>query len=119
MADAKQSPQQHEDDVIGKAYDGRLMRRLLTYLRPYRWQVGISLVTILFKAGSDILGPYLTKVAVDLYMTPGITDRAGSHRSLLAPLSQPGCLHRHNRGRRDLSWPRWCSAIFWSSFRRI
>ncbi len=84
MADANQSPQQHEDDVIGKAYDGRLMRRLLTYLRPYRWQVGISLLTILFKAGSDILGPYLTKVAVDLYMTPGITDRAGAHRSLLA-----------------------------------
>ena len=85
MADTTQSAQQHEDDVIGKAYDGRLMRRLLTYLRPYRLQVGISLVAILFKAGSDILGPYLTKVAVDLYMTHGITDRALSHRSLLAP----------------------------------
>ncbi len=84
MADAKQTPQQHEDDVIGKAYDGRLMRRLLTYLRPYRLQVAISLIAILFKAGSDILGPYLTKVAVDLYMTPDITARAASHHSLLA-----------------------------------
>src|SRR5665213_1501576 len=84
MADAKQTPQQHEDDVIGKAYDGRLMRRLLTYLRPYRLQVAVSLVAILFKAGSDILGPYLTKVAVDLYMTPGITEQAGGHPSLLA-----------------------------------
>src|SRR6185437_12224507 len=76
---------QHEDDVIGKAYDSRLMRRLLTYLRPYKLQVGISLITILFKAGSDILGPYLTMVAVDLYMTPHITERVAGHSSLLAP----------------------------------
>jgi ATP-binding cassette subfamily B multidrug efflux pump len=84
MADAKQTPQQHEDDVIGKAYDGRLMRRLLTYLRPYKLQVVLSLIAILFKAALDILGPYLTKVAVDLYMTPGITTRVASHKSLLA-----------------------------------
>ena len=80
MADAQQSTQQHDDDVIGKAYDSRLMRRLLTYLRPYRLQVGVSLVAILLKAGSDVLGPYLTKVAIDLYMT----QPAGSHGSLLA-----------------------------------
>jgi ATP-binding cassette subfamily B protein len=69
MADAQQSTQQ-DDDVIGKAYDSRLMRRLLVYLRPYRLQVGVSLVAILFTAFADVLGPYLTKVAVDLYMTP-------------------------------------------------
>ena len=78
MADEKQNAQQHEDDVIGKAYDGRLMRRLLTYLRPYRLQVGISLVAILFTAFADVLGPYLTKVAVDLYMTP----TSAAHHSL-------------------------------------
>jgi ATP-binding cassette, subfamily B, multidrug efflux pump len=70
MADPKQSTQQQDDDVIGKAYDSRLMRRLLVYLKPYRLQVGISLVAILFTAFADVLGPYLTKVAVDLYMTP-------------------------------------------------
>src|ERR1700685_173379 len=62
-------PQQHDDDVVGKAYDSRLMRRLLTYLRPYKLQAIISLVAILLKAGADVLGPYLTKVAVDRYMT--------------------------------------------------
>src|SRR6202789_2688107 len=62
-------PQQHDDDVVGKAYDSRLMGRLLTYLRPYKLQAIISLVAILLKAGSDVLGPYLTKVAVDRYMT--------------------------------------------------
>ena len=80
MTDAKQSTQQHEDDVVGKAYDGRLMRRLLAYLRPYRLQVGVSLVAILLKAFSDVLGPYLTKVAIDLYMS----QPDGTHHSLLS-----------------------------------
>ncbi len=44
-------PQQHDDDVVGKAYDSRLMGRLLTYLRPYKLQAVISLVAILLKAG--------------------------------------------------------------------
>ena len=65
----------HEDDVVGKAYDSRLMGRLLTYLRPYKWQAGISLVAILLKSLADILGPYLTKVAVDRYMTHDTTGR--------------------------------------------
>ena len=59
----------HEDDVVGKAYDSRLMGRLLKYLRPYKWQAGISLTAIVLKALADILGPYLTKVAIDRYMT--------------------------------------------------
>jgi len=64
---AKKTPQ--EDEVVGKAYDGRLMRRLLTYLRPYRLQVVLSSIAILFKAATDVMGPYLVKVAVDTYMT--------------------------------------------------
>jgi ATP-binding cassette subfamily B protein len=58
----------HEEEILGKAYDSRLMRRLLTYLRPYKWQVAIALVAIVFKAGADVLGPYLTKIAVDKYL---------------------------------------------------
>jgi ATP-binding cassette subfamily B protein len=60
----------HEEEVLGKAYDSRLMKRLLTYLRPYKWQVGISLGAILLKAGADVLGPYLTAVVVDRYLAP-------------------------------------------------
>src|SRR5271170_4756314 len=59
-----------EEEVLGKAYDSRLMKRLLTYLRPYKWQVAIALVSILIKAGADVLGPYLTKVVVDRYLAP-------------------------------------------------
>jgi ATP-binding cassette, subfamily B, multidrug efflux pump len=58
----------HEEEVLGKAYDSRLMKRLLTYLHPYRLQVVIALIAIVLKAGADVLGPYLTKVAVDKYL---------------------------------------------------
>jgi ATP-binding cassette, subfamily B, multidrug efflux pump len=58
-----------EEEVLGKAYDGRLMRRLLTYLRPYKWQSAISLVAILIKAAFDVSPPIFTMIAVDTYMT--------------------------------------------------
>jgi ATP-binding cassette subfamily B multidrug efflux pump len=63
MADAHQ-----EEEVLGKAYDSRLMKRLLTYLAPYKWQTVLAVLGILIKAGADVLGPYLTKVAVDKYL---------------------------------------------------
>src|SRR5246127_5437783 len=59
-----------EEEVLGKAYDSRLMRRLLTYLRPYRWQVAVAIVSIILKSFCDVLGPYLVKVAVDRYLAP-------------------------------------------------
>ena len=59
-----------EEEILGKAYDSRLMARLLQYLRPYRWQVAIALVSILLKSFADVLGPYLTKVAIDRYLSP-------------------------------------------------
>jgi ATP-binding cassette subfamily B protein len=59
-----------EEEILGKAYDSRLMRRLLIYLRPYRWQVAIAIASIVFKSFCDVLGPYLVKVAVDRYLAP-------------------------------------------------
>ena len=59
-----------EEEVLGKAYDSRLMRRLLTYLRPYRWQVAVAIASIILKSFCDVLGPYLVKVAVDRYLAP-------------------------------------------------
>jgi ATP-binding cassette subfamily B protein len=66
-----------EEEVLGKAYDSRLMRRLLTYLRPYRWQVTVAIVSIVIKSFCDVLGPYLVKVAVDRYLAPVKGTRAG------------------------------------------
>jgi ATP-binding cassette subfamily B protein len=69
-----------EEEVLGKAYDARLMRRLLTYLRAYRWQVTVALLAIITKAGLDVLGPFLTKTAIDKYLShtpggPSVLDR--------------------------------------------
>ena len=45
------------------------MKRLLTYLCPYRGHVVIALIAIVFKASLDVLGPFLTKTAIDKYLT--------------------------------------------------
>src|SRR5579864_4496313 len=66
-----------EEEVLGKAYDSRLMGRLLTYLRPYRWQVTVAIIAIVLKSGADVLGPYLVKVAVDRYLAPTQNAAAG------------------------------------------
>src|SRR6185437_1080846 len=59
-----------EEEVLGKAYDGRLMRRLLRYMKPYRLAVGVSLVMLLLNSLVQLLGPLLTKLAIDRYLVP-------------------------------------------------
>ncbi|MGA2577251.1 MAG: ABC transporter ATP-binding protein [Bryobacteraceae bacterium] len=62
-----------EEEVLGKAYDSRLMRRLLGYMRPYRGYVALSLVFLLLQSALQVLGPLLTKIAVDRYLAPSPT----------------------------------------------
>jgi ATP-binding cassette subfamily B protein len=93
---SKKAPE--DDDVVGKVYDSRLMRRLLTYLNPYKLQTGLSAAAILLKAGSDVLGPYLTKVAVDRYMTgtpPEKLSWLARHlsRTPMTGITQIACLY--------------------------
>ena len=59
-----------DDDVVGKVYDGVLMRRLLRYLGPYKVQTAISALSTLLKSATDVAGPLLIKVAVDTYLSP-------------------------------------------------
>jgi ATP-binding cassette subfamily B protein len=54
-----------EEEALGKAYDARLMRRLLRYLRPYWKQVSLALVVLLLGAGVNVVGPWLTQLVVD------------------------------------------------------
>ena len=68
----------HEEEVLGKAYDSRLMRRLLAYLRPYQWHVFLALGAIVLKSGADVLGPYLTKTAIDKYLARSAAPGARS-----------------------------------------
>lgn len=57
-----------EEEVLGKAYDGRLMRRLVRYLKPYRGAVAVSLFFLLLQSIAQIAGPLLTKLAIDRYL---------------------------------------------------
>jgi ATP-binding cassette subfamily B protein len=61
----------HEEEVLGKAYDARLMRRLLAYLRPHRWYVMGALAALIADAVVQLAPPYLVKVAIDQYIGQG------------------------------------------------
>ncbi len=65
----------HEEEVLGKAYDARLMRRLLQYLRPYKPQVLLALAAIISASVLQLAQPYLMKIAIDRYIARG--DLAG------------------------------------------
>ena len=65
---------QPDDEVLGKAYDARLMRRLLGYMRPYRAPIGLAFVSILGLSILQLAPPYLTKVAIDTHIAAGDVD---------------------------------------------
>ena len=58
-----------EEEVLGKAYDSKLMKRLLSYIKPYRKYVIFAILMNIVVASLIPLRPYLTKVAVDQYIT--------------------------------------------------
>jgi len=64
-------PAFHEDDPVDKSYDRTLLRRLLRYLRPYWAPVLGSFLLIVAMAALDLVGPYLTKIAIDRYIRQG------------------------------------------------
>ena len=55
----------YEEEVLGRAYDSRLMARLLRYLKPYRWPVAGAIALLMLASGFAVVGPYLTKIALD------------------------------------------------------
>lgn len=67
------SPASHsaEEETLGKAYDARLMRRLLGYLRPYRLRVAGAILLLVAGAATELAGPLLTKVALDRAIPDG------------------------------------------------
>jgi ATP-binding cassette, subfamily B, multidrug efflux pump len=58
----------HDDEILGKAYDAVLMRRLIGYLRPYRAQVAVAFVAITVGAAMALAQPYLMKLAIDQHI---------------------------------------------------
>jgi ATP-binding cassette subfamily B protein len=54
-----------DEDDLGRAYDHRLMRRLMGYLRPYRGRVAAAVAVVILDAAAQIAGPWLTMLAID------------------------------------------------------
>jgi ATP-binding cassette subfamily B multidrug efflux pump len=76
-----------DDEILGKAYDGRLMRRLLTYLRPYWLSVVVAFAAIIVDTGAALAQPYLIKIAIDRDIATrnfaGLRTLAGFYIALL------------------------------------
>jgi ATP-binding cassette, subfamily B, multidrug efflux pump len=62
----------HEEEALGKPYDAHLMRRLLEYLRPYRWRVTFALALVAVVTPLELAPPKLFQVAIDKYLDPAI-----------------------------------------------
>ena len=78
----------HDEDVLGKAYDARLMRRLITYLRPYKRHVALATAAIVAHSALELAPPYLVKLVIDQYIpardTSGLVRIAALYLATLA-----------------------------------
>jgi len=55
----------------GDVYNPRVVRRMLAYLAPHKWRMFVAFLLTLVQSGLTLLTPYLIKVAIDQYITPG------------------------------------------------
>src|SRR5215471_21539014 len=78
----------HEEEVLGKAYDSRLMRRLLSYLKPYKAYAGTAFVLTVLSAPLVLAGPPLTKAAIDLFLAPDPSKPPSGFALLLKNLAE-------------------------------
>ena len=74
----------HEEEALGKAYDSRLMRRLLEYMRPYKWRVILALTLTLAVTPLELAPPKLFQVSVDRYLVPA------SHQAITVATAKHG-----------------------------
>ena len=59
------------DQNGGEVFNPKVFRRLFSYLRPYQWKMQLALLLTIIESGLTLLSPYLIKVAIDQYITPG------------------------------------------------
>jgi ATP-binding cassette, subfamily B, multidrug efflux pump len=62
----------HEEEALGKAYDSRLMRRLMRYMRPYKWRVVLAMALVAIVTPLELAPPGIFQVAVDRYFSPAL-----------------------------------------------
>src|SRR5260370_31590396 len=71
-----------EDEILGKAYDARIMRRLLTYVRPYLRLTIVALVFLILVSLVDLVGPALIGYGIDHYIAPKTQTLSETQRSI-------------------------------------
>jgi len=76
-ASGSHSSKRQEDEVLGRAFDLRLTRRLLRFLAPYKLLFAGCVALTVLLAGIQLVIPYLSKVAIDAFMTPPWTVATG------------------------------------------
>jgi len=84
-----------EDEILGKAYDARLMRRLLGYVRPYIGLVALSVVLLLLSSSASLTGPYLVRIGIDRYITPGRLRGLGALAAIYLAILAAGFIFRY------------------------
>jgi ATP-binding cassette subfamily B protein len=62
----------HEEEALGKAYDSRLMRRLLQYMKPYKWHVTLALIMVAVVTPLELAPPLIFRKAIDSYFVPAL-----------------------------------------------
>jgi len=60
----------HEEEALGKAYDARLMRRLMQYMRPYKWRVVLAMALVAIVTPLELAPPGIFQLAIDRYFSP-------------------------------------------------
>lgn len=68
----------HDEEILGKAYDARLMRRLWRYVRPHGRWVGLSVLVLLAESAAQLAQPYILKIAIDGYIAKRTLDGLGT-----------------------------------------
>jgi len=58
------------EEQLSKPYDARLMKRLIGFVKPYKWLIVISVILLFFITGFNLSLPYITKIAIDSFITP-------------------------------------------------
>jgi ATP-binding cassette subfamily B multidrug efflux pump len=72
----------HEEEILGKAFEPRLAKRLFSLVRPYRRYVLGSVVVLLLESAAQLAGPLLMAAAIDLLFTKGATGAGPAARSV-------------------------------------
>ena len=112
----------HEEEELGKAYDTRLMARLWHYVRPYRWQVALTLALVFPIFLMEIAPAWIIKTGLDRVILPGAESgqegraAASSLDALAATPAAPWLAWLHGLGdavARVLEAPGWISPLLW------